>query len=207
MNSLTQAQPNAASEAGTPARTSTLREAVEAARAEVEQARADAAQARADAAQARADAGQRGGDAQSAGDGNTINFRYDNGRILIDQTDASGITTTQTFDPAAVIPPQVPDMLLILVLGLIGMIMAFPIGRAIARYIDRRGTVARVPEEVSQRFASIEQAVDAVAIEVERMSEANRYTTRLLNERLGTPDVPAGARTEPLRAPAASRTP
>lgn len=36
---------------------------------------------------------------------------------------------------------------------------------------------------VEQRLARIEQAVDAVAMEVERISEGQRFTTRLLSER------------------------
>lgn len=36
---------------------------------------------------------------------------------------------------------------------------------------------------VEQRLARIEQAVDAVAVEVERISEGQRFTTRLLSER------------------------
>ncbi|MGH7720736.1 MAG: hypothetical protein ACREON_18055 [Gemmatimonadaceae bacterium] len=34
-----------------------------------------------------------------------------------------------------------------------------------------------------ERLAHIEQAVDAMAIEIERISEGQRYTTRLLAER------------------------
>ena len=36
------------------------------------------------------------------------------------------------------------------------------------------------------RFARLEQAVDAIAVEVERMSESQRYTARLLNEQAGS---------------------
>ena len=34
------------------------------------------------------------------------------------------------------------------------------------------------------RFARLENAVDAIAIEVERMSEAQRFSAKLMNERL-----------------------
>jgi hypothetical protein len=59
--------------------------------------------------------------------------------------------------------------------------------RAIAR-----ATVAHKKEEVRQadsvpsvteaRLARIEQAVDAIALEVERISEGQRFTTKLLSE-------------------------
>ncbi len=110
------------------------------------------------------------------------------------ETHADGSETVSPWDTGNVIPPQVTDIMLIGVLGLIGIIMAFPIGRAIARFIDRRGTVAKVPDEVTHRLTAIEQAVDAVAIEMERMSESNRYTTRLLTERATAPDFAGAAR-------------
>jgi hypothetical protein len=48
---------------------------------------------------------------------------------------------------------------------------------------------AAAPEllEVRDRLARIEQAIDAMALEVERVSEAHRYTTRLLSERIPDP--------------------
>ena len=39
--------------------------------------------------------------------------------------------------------------------------------------------------DIQDRMSRIEQAVDAIAIEVERMSEGQRFTTRLLAERFG----------------------
>ena len=53
--------------------------------------------------------------------------------------------------------------------------------------INRRRAVtgAAVPalEEISQRLGRMEQALDATAVEVERISEAQRFTTKLLVER------------------------
>jgi hypothetical protein len=46
---------------------------------------------------------------------------------------------------------------------------------------------------VDDRLDRIEQAVDAIAIEVERMSESQRFTARLLSERLPTPEALPGA--------------
>jgi len=48
---------------------------------------------------------------------------------------------------------------------------------------------------VEDRLDRIEQAVDAIAIEVERMSESQRFTTRLLTERLPSAEaLPAAER-------------
>lgn len=46
---------------------------------------------------------------------------------------------------------------------------------------------------VDERLYRIEQAVDAMAIEIERMAESQRFTARLLSERLPTPDALQGA--------------
>ena len=44
-------------------------------------------------------------------------------------------------------------------------------------------TPAALAPEVAQRLAAIERAVDSVAVEVERISEGQRFTTKLRSER------------------------
>ena len=46
-----------------------------------------------------------------------------------------------------------------------------------------RKHAAELPKGVDQRLERIEQAVDAIAIEVERISEGQRFTTKLLADR------------------------
>jgi hypothetical protein len=41
-----------------------------------------------------------------------------------------------------------------------------------------------VPNDVGPRLERIEQAVESVAVEMERVSEAQRFSARLLSERL-----------------------
>ncbi|HEX6535118.1 MAG TPA: hypothetical protein VF041_10995 [Gemmatimonadaceae bacterium] len=58
------------------------------------------------------------------------------------------------------------------------------IGRIIVKAIERRNVVQ--PKElalVASRLERIEQAIDAMAIEVERITEGQRFTTKLLAER------------------------
>jgi hypothetical protein len=50
-----------------------------------------------------------------------------------------------------------------------------------SRVSPRRGTPPRMDE---QRLQRLEQAIDAIAIEVERISEAQRFSAALLAERL-----------------------
>jgi hypothetical protein len=58
---------------------------------------------------------------------------------------------------------------------------------------SRRGKQLPSPElmqrlnEIADRVNRIETAVDATAIEVERISEGQRFTTRLLADRAGAP--------------------
>ncbi|HUO51314.1 MAG TPA: hypothetical protein VMT93_02245 [Gemmatimonadaceae bacterium] len=61
--------------------------------------------------------------------------------------------------------------------------VGIPIARAIARAIDRKTLTPAAPPELMQRFERMEQSIDAIAVEVERISEAQRFTTKLLSER------------------------
>jgi hypothetical protein len=61
------------------------------------------------------------------------------------------------------------------------VIIGLPLARAFARRMDRR-TATQIPPEVSNQLAQLGQAVDAIALEVERISEGQRFTTRLLSE-------------------------
>lgn len=58
---------------------------------------------------------------------------------------------------------------------------------------------SRALDEVSARLERMEQAVDAIAIEVERVSEGQRFTSKLLAERVaGTvPSIPQVKQTTP----------
>jgi len=49
--------------------------------------------------------------------------------------------------------------------------------------------------EVTDRLTRIETAVDSTALEVERIAEGQRFTTRLLAERSGTPPLADKGRT------------
>lgn len=66
-------------------------------------------------------------------------------------------------------------------------VVLFPVARAVGRWIDRRGTQAPRSPEADQRLERIEQAIEAVAIEVERVSEGQRYNTKLMAEMRGLP--------------------
>ena len=62
-------------------------------------------------------------------------------------------------------------------------IIGYPLAKAIARRLDRETLQPRVPSEVTARLERLEQGVDAIAIEVERISEGQRFVTKLLSEK------------------------
>lgn len=72
-----------------------------------------------------------------------------------------------------------------------------PLVRAYARRIEANTSPRKVPSDVDARLQRMETAIDAIAVEVERIAEGQRFTTRLLSERAG-----AGA---PVPEPSAGR--
>lgn len=85
--------------------------------------------------------------------------------------------------------PNVPTELAVILVSFFVMLafiaVGMPLARAYARRMDRqgaRGGPSSFPTDVSDRIERIEQAVEAIAIEVERVSEGQRFTTKLLSE-------------------------
>ncbi|HUR21542.1 MAG TPA: hypothetical protein VMZ90_12080 [Vicinamibacterales bacterium] len=76
-----------------------------------------------------------------------------------------------------------------LVNNMVPMVVVFtlfvlcPIALSISRYFWKRGSAPRhAPAENAQRLERMEQAIDSIAIEIERVSEGQRFVTRLLAE-------------------------
>lgn len=106
----------------------------------------------------------------------------DAGRIVITPGPPVGVATTQPpWDPAD-IPPRAQEVAIASMFTLAAIIIGFPIARALARRIDRTGISPKVPAEVTSQLAQLNQAVESIAIEVERISEGQRFTTKLLSE-------------------------
>jgi hypothetical protein len=68
--------------------------------------------------------------------------------------------------------------------------IGYPLARAYARRIEAKPAPAVSPE-VAARLERMEQAIDTIAVEVERISEGQRFTTKLLAERTGPTDARA----------------
>ena len=80
------------------------------------------------------------------------------------------------MDEAIVIP--IAGMLMIIVLAI-----GVPLVRALGRRWEAEARLPRSDPESGQRPAHIEQAIDAMALEIERISEGQRFVTRLLSDK------------------------
>lgn len=78
-----------------------------------------------------------------------------------------------------------------------------PLARAYSRRMDAESRNPQIPTEITSRLERMEQAIDSVALEVERISEGQRFTTRLLSEGKSAPDPRQSA---PTGTPARDRT-
>jgi hypothetical protein len=92
-------------------------------------------------------------------------------------------------------PPPAPqdpfDKAQLLGMETAGFVLLLPIVYALTRRILRGGRRApAIDFESSPRFQRMEQAIESIAIEVERIGEAQRFTTKLLSER--QPEAVAG---------------
>jgi hypothetical protein len=114
-------------------------------------------------------------------------------------TQGDGSTTVPPPGPLGLNPGQITG---ITIVGTIFVL--FPLAIAMAHRMFKRNqrTYTAAPSAAdSQRMERLEQAVDAIAIEVERISEGQRFVTRLLTEG-SAPALSVGqAAADPLRLP------
>jgi hypothetical protein len=80
----------------------------------------------------------------------------------------------------------VPGELIPIVAIISGCLCAIfiPLVRAYARKIENRGHMSIGDPEITARLERIERTVESIAVEVERVSEGQRFTTKLLAERV-----------------------
>ena len=109
------------------------------------------------------------------------------GRLVVDK---QGGRTTITY-PAP--PPEMmplAQMAQETALGLMGLLAAIfilgPFARVLARRFDRHTELKSAgvnAQLLQQQLLQLQQSVDATALEVERISESQRFQSKLLNER------------------------
>jgi len=79
------------------------------------------------------------------------------------------------------IPGELIPIVLFIMMGVTAI--GWPIARALARKMDREAVQPKIPLELQGRLERMEQAIDSIAVEVERISEGQRFTTKLLSDR------------------------
>lgn len=182
-----------------PAGAQLQQEINDAVRAAMDAARQASVGAR-DAAQAARDAAQDA--ARTAGEGGRVATTRESGTIVFPsngpdpditvRVDAGGIHvqqgTTHTLIPIHDVVPKGLVQISWAFAAAVGFLcIGLPIARAIARFIDRRGTASAqdstLRRQFESRFETMERNLDTVAIEMEKVSEAQRFTTRILTER------------------------
>jgi hypothetical protein len=108
---------------------------------------------------------------------------------------------------AVVVPPPVfnpnsgPPDGAYAVMVVFTLAVLLPISIAIARRIWRRGAAAvtAMPRELMERLTRLEESVDAVAVEVERIGEGQRFVTNLFVES-GAPQMLGAGAMEPIES-------
>jgi uncharacterized coiled-coil protein SlyX len=126
-------------------------------------------------------------------------LKVDKLQAAVDKLDAkTDRLTTGTGPP----PPPVsqddipPTTMIVSVISI--LFIGFPLAIAFARIMWRRAShipapsTSQLPADSTRRFDQLEHAVDAIAIEVERISENQRYLTKLLSEPRQTAAVGSG---------------
>ena len=114
---------------------------------------------------------------------------FKNGTIYLTQDGNTQVIPLREAIPqeAAQIAWAVPATLSILVIW-------WPLSRAVIRWINRKHVsnteAAALEARMRDRFETLERNLDTVAVEMERLSEGQRFTNRLLAERAEQERVP-----------------
>jgi hypothetical protein len=163
--------------------------------AQVQQALQQAAQER---ARARADADQAVREAQQAKEQALREAREAIRQAQIEAARAgrNGRSTVFAQPPFPPMGPQIPEEAVIISIAFFMMCaviaIGVPIARAIARRMDRKSLApAGADADTRSRLERIEHAVDAIAVEVERISEGQRFTTKVLADLRALPESDA----------------
>jgi hypothetical protein len=109
------------------------------------------------------------------------------GRLIIDKQGDRTVFTS------AAMPPEILPLTRMAqetALGLMGLLAAIfilgPFARVFARRVDRRTEIKAAganAQVLQQQLLQLQQSVDAMSLEVERISESQRFQSKLLHDR------------------------
>ena len=101
--------------------------------------------------------------------------------------------TAPVGDPITLVPPpqsnsgiprEVIPIIEMSLIFVVVLVIAYPIARAIGRVIEKRGTSGLVKAtDLTPQLQQLQASVDTMAIELERISESQRFTAKLMKER------------------------
>jgi hypothetical protein len=132
----------------------------------------------------------------------------ENGKLLASLPAARVGTVGQSFGPSDVNINRFMGNMIPIVIVFTIFVLA-PIALSISRIFWRRGSLprqaAQSPEN-TQRLERMEQAIDSIAIEMERVSEGQRFVTRLLSESRTGAAVEGQRAAPPLSAPVGEKS-
>ena len=139
-------------------------------RDQIQQTVHDATQAAQEAAQAAADA--------QATQGSGVH------KVVITPRGDPARATTIQYDNPPPIPPQVEPISIAFFAMVAFILVGRPLTKAFGRRLDRQAVApSQIPRGLTDQLQQISQSVDAIAIEVERISEAQRFTTKMFAEK------------------------
>lgn len=95
------------------------------------------------------------------------------------------------------------------IIMIIALSLGIPLVRAYSKRMAAGSHMPALPSDLVARLERIEQGIEAMSMEVERISEGQRFTTKLLSESRNTPAAlpaqGAGAQQQPPQAPPAQQ--
>ena len=109
---------------------------------------------------------------------------------------ATAVPGATVEPPPVIVEHAGPDEDVVAMSLLFLFVLFLPIVIAYSRRIWRRSAkvVTTLPGEMLERFGRLEQSVDAIAVEVERIGEGQRFMTRVLSDAGATAELVAGRR-------------
>ncbi len=122
----------------------------------------------------------------------TIVIPTDGGDNITINVDGAGIHVSQNGHEAVipirdVVPRGAVQISYAVAASVAFVFIGWPIARAFARWLGRRGTAsqqsAQLSAAVQARLDAMDRNIDTVALEMERVSEGQRFTNKLLAER------------------------
>ena len=118
----------------------------------------------------------------STDDGKPVSMSFKDGTIFLTQEG-----NTQAIPLREAIPREAAQIAWAIPATLSVLFILWPLSRAVIRWLNRRHVAhteaAALEARLRDRFETLERHLDTVAGEVERLSEGQRYTNRLLAER------------------------